>query len=213
MSEILGKINEVSAFLNEQLGKFFDFLNSISLSTIILLITVLSAIWFIKRLIDKQKRFTSTVFLLMILSIVAFVYLRSNEIGRMTMPELKDLIFPAANPANYIYRTEKRSRGGVYYTRYIFDKPRPKLKLSMNLSGEYFEMKDIRPLNRILRHLDLPTVSEGKPELTSITGRRTDVYIFRWDEYKGGALVVERSICEGEVELQSPHCLHSITVY
>ena len=191
-----------------------SFISDLTVSNVILGILILSIIFFIRRLFSKEKRFAVTLLLLIILCVAAFLYLDSKDMGKMTLSEFREMIFPPTAASSYSYRTEEGYHLGRPFTRYVFNKPMPRLTLVMDPTGKFFIMKNITQLNRILSHIGLPRVSEGKPELNSITGRSSDVYSFQWDNYAGGGiLLIERAICDENVELGTPHCLSSITYY
>jgi hypothetical protein len=189
-----------------------DFISNLTISTLIIGILVLAAIFFIRRILGKEKGFSLTLLLLILLCGAAFLYLDSKDMGKMTLSEFKEIMFPPDIPSSYSYKIEEGHHRGRPFTRYVFNKPMPRLTLVMDPTGKFFVMKNIKPLNRVLSYIGLPRVSEGKPELNSITGKNSDVYSFQWDSYAGGGtLLVERTICDEEVELGTPHCLSSIT--
>ncbi|MBN2246250.1 MAG: hypothetical protein JW755_10445, partial [Candidatus Aminicenantes bacterium] len=122
--------------------------------------------------------------------------------------------FASEEPTSYTYTTREGNDMGRPFTRYTFSKPMPRLKLAMDTTGKYFTMKDLKPLNRVLAYLGLPRVDEEKPEMVAITGKSSDTYSFRWENYAGGGtLVVQRTICDEDVELGTPHCLSMITIF
>ena len=189
-----------------------NFVSSLTVSTVILGILVISAIWFIRRLFSKEKRFALTFFILILLCMAAFFYLDSNDMEKMTLSEFSEMIFASDEPTSYSYRIEEGYHLGKSYTRYAFNKPLPRLNLVMDQSGKYFTMKNVKSLNRVLAYIGLPKVNEGRSELISITGKKSDIYSFQWDNYPSGILLVKRTICDETVELTTPHCLSSITL-
>ena len=78
--------------------------------------------------------------------------------------------------------------------------------------GKYMVIKDIRHVNVVLKYIGLPPVSEGVPELASITGQRLDTDKYRWDDYERGVLLIERGICRDMVSAQTFACIARITV-
>jgi hypothetical protein len=63
-----------------------------------------------------------------------------------------------------------------------------------------------------LAYLGLPEVKTGVKELAAITGRLSDVNSYRWDDYEGGVLTIERGLCQDKDGLERYHCVVSITV-
>ncbi|MFQ5721627.1 MAG: hypothetical protein ACE5GI_03975 [Candidatus Aminicenantales bacterium] len=98
------------------------------------------------------------------------------------------------------------------YIRYVFQEPRPKLILSLDEKGKYLNLKDISPLNKVLKQLGLPPVNSGAPELASITGSRFDINHCRWDNYPKGILIIERTQCKNKKTYQTYHCLATLTI-
>jgi len=191
-----------------------DFISNLTISTVIIAILVLAVILFIRRIFGKEKGFSLTLMLMIVICVAGFLYLDSEDMGKMTLSEFYEMIFPPDIPSSYSYQKEEGQHQGRPFTRYVFNKPMPRLTLVMDKTGKHFRMKNVKPLNRVLSYIGLPEVDEGRPELAAITGRNSDVYSYQWDNYKGGGtLLVERTICDESVELGTPHCLSAITHY
>lgn len=176
-----------------------------------LVLLALCSFWLIKVIIKKQGDILLRVSLIFIIVFLAFIFFQRSEIGKWTFPEIKQNIFPEKIPP-LNYRTEKGSAFGEFRRRFIFDNPRPKLILSLDRKGSYLHLKRISSLNVILRGLDLPPVKHGVNELASITGLRSDIRHYRWNDYPLGVLIVERDLCQYRNRLESYHCLVSLTV-
>jgi hypothetical protein len=82
----------------------------------------------------------------------------------------------------------------------------------MDPNGRNYNITDIEPVNRVLAYLGLPKVKSGIKELSSITGRLSDVNYYRCDDYEGGVLTIERGLCQNKNSLERYHCIVSITV-
>ena len=67
-------------------------------------------------------------------------------------------------------------------------------------------------MNKVLTMLGLPPVKAGAKELSSITGRATDVNHYRWDDYPLGTLTLERGLCQNKDSLERYHCIVFISV-
>ena len=97
-----------------------------------------------------------------------------NETGKLTWHEIKLKIFPG-KPVVYDYSVRKTRVAGKQETQYVFHKPQPKLSLRLDTSGSYFHISDIKPINDMLKHLNLPEVEQAVPELASITHARKEI--------------------------------------
>ncbi|MCJ7642862.1 MAG: hypothetical protein MUP28_00115, partial [Candidatus Aminicenantes bacterium] len=78
--------------------------------------------------------------------------------------------------------------------------------------GRNYHITDIEPVNRILTYLGLPEVKTGVKELAAITGRLADVNSYRWENYDGRILIIERGLCQDMNSLERYHCVVSIMV-
>lgn len=191
-----------------------SFINDLTLSTVVLGIMVICIVWFIRRLLSREKRISMTFLFLILVCGAGYLYLDQNDMSNMKLSEFAEKVFPSDEPTSYNYDTQEGYQMGRPFTRYAFKQPMPRLKLAMDTTGKYFTMKDLKPLNRVLAYIGLPRVDEEKPELVAITGKSSDTYSYVWENYAGGGtLVVQRTICDEDVELGTPHCLSSITIY
>lgn len=191
-----------------------NFISDLTLSTVILVILILFIILFIRRFFSRESRFSLTFLFLVIMCAAGYLYLDQKNMTKMKLSEFAEMVFPADEPTSYVYTTREGHNMGRTYTRYTFSNPMPRLKLAMDTAGKYFIMKDLKPLNRVLAHIGLPRVDEEKPELVAITGKSSDSYSYVWENYAGGGtLIVQRTICDEDVELGTPHCLSAITIY
>jgi len=191
-----------------------SFINDLTLSTVVLGILIICLILFIRRLLSREKRISMTFLFLILLCGAGYLYLDKNDMSSMKLSEFAEKIFPSDEPTSYNYETKEGYQMGRPYTQYVFKQPMPRLKLAMDTTGKFFTMKDLKPLNRVLAFIGLPRVDEEKPELVAITGKSSDTYSYVWENYAGGGtLVIKRTICDEDVELGTPHCLSSITIY
>jgi hypothetical protein len=90
--------------------------------------------------------------------------------------------------------------------------PPPELKLEMDPGGKTFTLKDPESLNNVLTQLNLPPVSHGVPELSTITANRTDQQVYRFDDYPLGTLTVERSLYQNTKVALSYYCISRIII-
>ena len=80
------------------------------------------------------------------------------------------------------------------------------------MNGKHYHITDIEPVNKVLTKLGLPLVKAGVKELSSITGRITDVNRYRWDDYPMGTLILERGLCVNKNSLERYHCVVFISI-
>jgi hypothetical protein len=191
-----------------------------TLRTIVLALLGLSLIWLIRIVV---KRDFETLFRALIVTAIiggAFLYLQETKHPSLSWKIIRDDIFPSrAHP--YTFLKEVGRPGGPFLIRYIFPAPgpegstpgpSPKLNLALDPNGRNYHITDVEPLNRVLADLGLPPVKAGIRELSSITGRLTDVNYYRWDDYAEGILTIERGLCNDKDSLERYHCLVSLTI-
>lgn len=147
------------------------------------------------------------VFFLLVL--LAFLYLQQSDSKKYTITDVREALFPETQPI-YNYRVEKDQ--GDIFASYFFSDPRPRIKLSMEPSGKYFHINDVSSINKILSHLRLPKLKSGVRELSSITGLYTDSFVYRWDDYPKGTLIIYRTLCRTRAKLDTFNCLERIII-
>ncbi len=141
-----------------------------------------------------------------------YLALDLSKIDRLTWSEIKIHLFPP-DMTDYPYTVDVTTFENATTTQYIFEENRgPTLSLSLDSNGKYFDLIDIAPVNSVLEHLGLKKVYRGVPELASITGSHLNVNQYRWDDYPGGVLTIERALCRDQDSLTTRHCIASITV-
>jgi hypothetical protein len=139
--------------------------------------------------------------MIMLILLLGLIFLRQHESGKLTWPEIKLKIFPERS-VTYDYSVRKTVMSGKHQTRYVFHEPQPKLSLRLDTSGTYFHISDLKPINNMLEHLELPKVEEKVSELASITGNKRDINLYKWDNYAGGTLIIERALCQNPKSLE-----------
>jgi hypothetical protein len=82
----------------------------------------------------------------------------------------------------------------------------------MDPKQNYFHIKNVDSVNRVLEYLGLPKVKKAVPELASITGSRNDLYLYRWEDYPLGILTITRDICQDRDRLESYQCIVAVTI-
>lgn len=185
------------------------FLGQIPLTAILSVLLFIASIWLLVIIIQKRSgyMFRAMVFFLFVL--LALIYLQQSDAKKYTINDVKLALFPETTPIyNYIHEGER----GVIFSSYYFKDPRPRLKLTMGASGKYFHITDISSVNRVLRHLKLPMVKSGVKELASITGSDTDNFVYRWDDYPKGILIIYRTLCRTRETLDTFNCLERIVI-
>ena len=111
---------------------------------------------------------------------------------------------------NYVYHKEEGVARQRRYTRYYFEVPGPSLSLKLDPKTQYFHIKNVYSVNRILEYIGLPKVKTAVQELASLTGSRNDINLYRWDDYPLGILTIERGICQDRDRLDSYPCIVTI---
>jgi hypothetical protein len=178
-----------------------DILGMISLTTAASVLLILAAIWLIILIIKKQHEYIFRAMMIMLILLLGLIFLRQHEAGKLTWPEIKIKLFPEKS-VTYDYSVEKTLVSGKRQTRYVFHEPQPKLPLRLDASGTYFHISDLRSINNLLKHLNLPQVEEKVSELASITGSKRDINLYKWDNYAGGSLIIERVLCQNPESLE-----------
>lgn len=178
-----------------------DILGMISLTTAASVLLILAAIWLVILIIKRQHEYIFRAMLIMLILLLGLIFLRQHEAGKLTWPEIKLKIFPV-KPVVYNYSESKTLTRGKQETRYKFNEPQPKLSLRLDSSGKYFHITDLKPINNMLKHLSLPEVEKIVPELASITYSKRDVNLYKWENYAGGTLILERMLCQNPETLE-----------
>lgn len=187
-----------------------------TLKNIALVLIGLSVIWFIRVVVKKETENLLRSALLLILLLAVFVYLQGTKAEKITWAgfkqEVKGAFFPE-KPPQYVYYKDEGIAGNRRFIYFSFESPGPKLSLVLDSNQKYFHIKDIHSVNRILEYLGLEKVKAPVPELASVTGSRNDLNIYRWDDYPGGTLQIERGICQDRDRLESYQCIVSVTIF
>jgi len=185
---------------------------SITLPDAIAFLLFLSTFWLLKILIKGEKENFIRGAILFLFFLLGLLYLNQSEAKKITLADVKSYIFPEKNP-EYHYTIEKGQFENLGdYTKYIFRDPKPKLNLKMDNSHQYFHIENPSSLNKVLIKLGLPELNSGAKELASITGSQNDIYLYRWDDYSPGILIIERTTCIDKSALTRYHCLSVITL-
>jgi hypothetical protein len=178
-----------------------DILGMISLTTAASVLLILAAIWLVILIIKRQHEYVFRAMMIMLILLLGLIFLRQHEAGKLTWPEIKLNLFPG-KPVVYNYKESKTYTRGKQQTRYVFNEPQPKLSLRLDPSGTYFHITDLKPINNMLKHLNLPEVEEIVPELASITHSKRDTNMYKWENYAGGTLILERMLCQDPESLE-----------
>jgi len=185
------------------------------LKNIVLVLLFLCLLWILRIVIKREMENIIRAALIFLLLGGVFYYLQTTESEILTFSDIsaqiKDKFFPEKAP-DYVYHKEEGPAGRSHYVRYYFESPGPKLSLDYDTKTQYFHIKDVYSVNRILQYLGLPKVKAAVPELASVTGSRRDLTLYRWEDYPQGVLTVERGICQDRDRLESYQCIVSIMI-
>jgi hypothetical protein len=185
------------------------------LKNIILALILICVIWIFRVLVKREYENLIRIGLIFILLGAVFFFLQQTESERITLgdvrAQIKDTFFPEKMP-NYVYHKEEGGSGQRRYTRYFFESPGPGLSLSLDPKTQYFHIKNVRSVNRILEYLGLPQVKTAVQELASLTGSRNDLMLYRWEDYPLGILTIERGICQDRDRLDSYQCIVNVMI-
>jgi hypothetical protein len=185
------------------------------LKNIVLVLLFLCVIWILRIVIKREFENVLRALIVFILIGGAFYYLQTTESETLTFDDIsaqiKNKFFPE-KPPDYVYHKEEGQAGRSTYVRYFFESPGPRLSLDFDPKTQYFHIKDIYSVNRILEYLELPKVKVAVQELASLTGSRKDLTLYRWEDYPPGILTVERGICQDRDKLESYQCIVSVMI-
>jgi hypothetical protein len=186
------------------------------LKNIVLVLLVLCVIWIIRVVVKREFENLLRAALIFLLLGAVFYYLQTIDSKTLTFADIraqiKDTFFPEKKP-DYIYHKEEDVSGRNSYIRYYFESPGPKLSVTLDAKAQYFHIKDVYSVNRILEYLGLPKVKAAVKELASLTGSRDDLTLYRWEDYPLGPLTIERGICQDRDRLESYECIVSIMIW
>ncbi len=192
-----------------------------SLKTIVLVLFGLTIVWLIKIVIKQEFENLFRALIIAVLLGGVFLVLQQTKLEKVSWNNLKQVVFPKKD-LGLAYIKDEGRQGDMRYVRYTFPTPTgqegsllgvgPSLKVTMDPNGKNYHITDIEPINRVLADLGLPKVTSGKKELSSITGKISDVNYYRWDDYEGGVLIVERGLCQNKDSLTRYPCIVSITI-
>ncbi|TRZ91406.1 hypothetical protein D4R89_02930 [bacterium] len=192
-----------------------------TLKTIVMVLFGLTIVWLVKILIKQEFETLVRALIVAVLFGGAFFFLQKTKLETISWKDIKQMVFPEKAMALGYVKDEGRTGGGRY-VRYTFPAPTgeegslfgigPRLKLTMDPNGRNYNITDIEPVNRVLTYVGLPKVKAGIKELSAITGRLSDVNHYRWDDYEGGVLTIERGLCQNKDSLERYPCIVSITV-
>jgi len=186
-----------------------EFLEQVPLTAILSVLLFIASIWVLIIIIQKKSgyMFRAMVFFLFVL--LALIYLQQSDAKKYTINDVKLALFPKTQ-AVYNYRLEEDM--GDISASYYFSDPRPRISLSMDKAGKHFHITDVSSVNRVLSHLRLPLLKSGVRELSSITGLDTDNFVYRWDDYPKGPLIIYRTLCRKRETLDTFNCLERIII-
>ena len=192
-----------------------------ALKAIVTILFGLTIVWLIKIMIKQEFETLVRALIVAVLFGGAFFILQKTKLETISWKDIKQMVFPEKALALGYVKDEGRVVGGRY-VRYTFPAPTgeegslfgigPRLKLTMDPNGRNYNITDIEPVNRVLTYVGLPKIKAGIKELSAITGQISDVNHYKWDDYEGGVLIIERGLCQNKDSLERYPCIVSITV-
>lgn len=188
------------------------YLHLISLTDIVGVFLILALFWLVRVLAKREPENIFKAIILLLFFIAIFLYLSQSDSNKLTISDIKNNFFPGKT-INIKYRVEQGVRDRNEYIRYVFTKPYPSLSVKMDKIGQYFNIVNPEPVNKVLRFLDLPETKKGVPELSSVTGSIYDTSQYRWDKYPRGILILEKTLCRSGDSLTRNHCILTLTIY
>ncbi len=188
-----------------------DFIMDLKITSLLGGVLILVSLWALKVIIRKEKESIIRGLSIFIILLFGLVFLNQSEYRNITIGLIGERLFPQKIfTCNYYVEHGSTTKGR--YIRYVFEPPRPRLKLELVDNGKYLNFSNPVSLNRVLRFLDLPQVQSGTPELASLTGTALDANLYEWPNYSMGKLIAARGLCRNEDTAQTFHCLLQITI-
>jgi hypothetical protein len=179
--------------------------------TVMLILLGLSILWVVIIIVRNDMQTIVRALIVTALLGLGFFYLSQTKLEKLSFTAVKEDLFPIEQKA-YTFRKAESSGPGGITTIYVFQEPGPPLSLAMMEGGKYMAVKDLRTVNTILDYLGLPPVTEGVPELASITRGALDSDKYRWNDYKLGILTIERGLCRDMTSARTFPCIARITI-
>jgi hypothetical protein len=178
---------------------------------IILVLLALTIIWLLRIIFRKEYESLFRVIIVCLILGGALYLVQQSKSEKFSISEIKRSFFPVkVQPVTY--EIQNGVSDGANFTRYIFKEPCPKISLTLDSTGKFFHITDVSSVNAVLESLKLPKVSTKAQELASITGKKSDSNMYRWEDYSLGILILERGLCTKRESLESYICITSIII-
>jgi hypothetical protein len=188
-----------------------DFIMNLKVTTLLGGILFLISLWVLRVIIQKEKENIIRGLSIFLVFLFGMIFLNQSGYRDITIGQIAERLFPQKYHV-YEYYVEQGSSAQGRYVRYVFEPPRPRLKLVMAENGTYLHFSNPVSLNRVLRFLDLPPVQSGVPELSSLTHSRLDANLYQWPDYTMGKLTAVRGLCRNTEAADAFTCLLQITI-
>ncbi len=179
--------------------------------TVFLILFALSLLWIIVIIVRNDMQTIVRALIVAALLGLGLYYLHHTKLETLSFNAIKEELFPVEARA-YTFERREGSVAGRPVTTFVFQDPGPPLSLVMMSGGKYMAIKDIRSVNVVLEYLGLRRIDKGVSELASITGSTLDADKYRWDDYAGGILLLERGLCRDMTAASTFTCIARITV-
>ena len=184
----------------------------ITLRNVLIAASILLMIWLIRLLVKKEYGKFLNILIIIFVIFLAVAFIQSKDKRGVILSKIKSWFSSEKEPIDYSYQIKHEKKGSMKLTVYIFNEPRPKLSLSMGSRGKGLHITDISEVNAVLEYLELPKVTSGVPELSTVTGTELDANFYRWENYSDGILILERTMCKDKSKLTFHHCIYTLTV-
>jgi hypothetical protein len=188
-----------------------DFLLGLKLTSLLGGVLFIISFWVLKVIVRKEKEFIIRGLSIFLILLFGLIYLNQSDYRDITVGQITADLFPE-RAYHFEYYIDRGTKPEGRYVRYVFEPPRPRLKLKLVQNGKHLNLSDPSSLNRVLRFLDLPALDSGAPELASLTGSTLDANLYQWPDYSMGKLIAARGLCRNEDTVETYHCLLQLTI-
>jgi len=186
-------------------------LEYLTLTKIIGIFLFLASLWLLRIFMKNDRRNLFRGVILFLFFLLVLLYLNQSDAKKLTIADARDMIFPV-RALELNYRTVHGVGSASHITTYYFDDPPPRLALTLDDNGTHLHITNPASLNKVLRSLNLPEVTQGARELVTITGSQLHASLYRWEDYAMGTLIVGKKVHQNRSTLESYPCIANIQI-